>query len=141
MIRVMKINDNATIPTRANMYDAGADLHSVENITIPPLSRAIVSTGIIVEFPSYNVYGRIAPRSGLAVKHGIDVLAGVVDNGYRGEIKVVRFNADKDNSFEVKIGDRIAQLIVENFYIGPVMEGEIDLNTERSNNGFGSSGT
>lgn len=141
MIKVMRINENAKVPTKAYLNDAGGDLYAVENITIPPLSRAVVGTGIVVEFPAPDCYGRIAPRSGLAVKNGIDVLAGVIDNSYRGEIKVVLFNTDKENSFEVKIGDRIAQLIVQPFYTFKFIEANIETATDRSAQGFGSSGT
>jgi dUTP pyrophosphatase len=142
MIKVMKLNDSATIPTKANRGDAGFDLYASENIIIPPMSRALVGTSIVLELPPMGFYGRIAPRSGLAVKNGIDVLAGVIDCGYRGEIKVVILNTDKDNPFEIKVGDRIAQLVVEACYQGPIMEGPINLtNTERSVNGFGSTGT
>ena len=140
MIKVMRINENAKIPTRAYLNDAGGDLYSIENITIPPLSRVVVGTGIIIELPATNTYARICPRSGLAVKNGIDVLAGVIDYNYRGEIKVVLFNTDKENSFEVKIGDRIAQLIVQQFVPFHFFEHNIDTETDRAAQGFGSSG-
>jgi len=141
MIKVKKEHINAKLPTRANPGDAGADLYSVENITIPPQSRTLVSTGISIELPQDNLYGRIAPRSGLAFKNGIDVLAGVIDNGYRGIIGVVLINTDKEKSFEIKIGDRIAQLIIETYH--PLSFSEINElgNTSRSDKGFGSSGT
>jgi dUTP pyrophosphatase len=141
MIKVKKEHANAKLPTRANPEDAGADLYSVENITIPPQSRTLVSTGISIELPQDNLYGRIAPRSGLAFKNGIDVLAGVIDNGYRGIIGVVLINTDKEKPFEIKIGDRIAQLIVETYH--PLSFLEIDElgNTSRSDKGFGSSGS
>ena len=141
MIKVKKVHPDAQLPKRANNTDAGADLYSVENMVIPPQSRALVSTGITIELPETNVYARVAPRSGLAVKNGVDVLAGVVDNGYRGVIGVVLLNTDKEKSFEVKVGDRIAQLIIENYHTLSFIEAE-DLNsTTRSDNGFGSSGT
>jgi dUTP pyrophosphatase len=144
MIKVKKEHINAKLPTRNNNTDAGADLYSVENITIPPQSRALVSTGISVSLPKddrMGLYGRIAPRSGLAFKHGIDVLAGVIDNDYRGIVGVVLINTDKEKTFEVKVGDRIAQLIIEAHYNYPFTEvADLD-DTIRSNNGFGSSGT
>jgi dUTP pyrophosphatase len=141
MIKVKKEHPDAIIPTRANNNDAGADLYSVVDVKIPPLSRVLVSTGISIQLPTDNLYARVAPRSGLAVKYGIDVLAGVIDNGYRGIVGVVLFNTDKDNTFEVKKGDRIAQLIIENYH--PLFFSEVDnLNeSDRGNNGFGSSGT
>jgi dUTP pyrophosphatase len=140
MIKVKKEHEFAKIPTRANSSDAGADLYSVENITIPPQSRAVISTGISIDIEYYGVYARIAPRSGLAAKHGIDVLAGVVDSGYRGIIGVVLLNTDKDNSYEIKVGDRIAQLIIENYHCIPFIETETITESARSTDGFGSTG-
>lgn len=140
MIRVKKEHELAQIPKRANSTDAGADLYSVENIIIPPLSRALVSTGISISIDYYGVYARIAPRSGLALKNGIDVFAGVIDSGYRGVIGVILFNSDKDNDYEVKIGDRIAQLIIENcYYLDFIEVKELD-NSSRLYGGFGSTG-
>lgn len=138
-IKIKKINENAKIPFRSNPTDAGADLCSVENLTISPLSRVIVKTGICLEIPE-NYYGRIAPRSGLALKNGIDTMAGVVDSSYRGECCVILYNTDKDKSFEIKIGDRIAQLIIESHFNFDFEE-VADLNaTERGLGGFGSTG-
>lgn len=137
----IKLNsEKSKIPFRANKTDAGADLCSIENLVIEPLQRKAVSTGIVLEIPE-GYYGRIAPRSGLAYKNGIDVLAGVVDSSYRGEIKVILFNTDNKNSFEIKEGDRIAQLIIETHFN---FEFEIvqDLSyTERGAGGFGSTGS
>jgi dUTP pyrophosphatase len=114
-ISFKKINSLAVAPKRSNPTDAGADLTSTENYKIPPLQRQIVSTGISIEIPE-GYYGRIAPRSGLAAKQGIDVLAGVVDSSYRGEIKVVLFNSDKNNTFDINVGDRVAQIIIEDHF-------------------------
>lgn len=138
MIKVKKIHELAIVPKRNNPSDAGADLYAVEQIEIPPLSRRMVSTGICVEIPE-GFYGRIAPRSGLAVKHGIDVLAGVCDSSYRGEIKVVLYNSDSEKSFEVTYGDKIAQLIIEQHFNFPLEEVDELSSTIRGNNGFGSS--
>lgn len=140
MIKVKIMHPEAKLPTRANASDAGADLYSVENISIPPLSRALVSTGISIELPDSNVYGRVAPRSGLAVKNGIDILAGVIDNGYRGIIGVVVFNTNRDQAFEIKSGDRIAQLIIESYHPETFVLSEELNNSSRSDKGFGSSG-
>lgn len=141
MIKFVKTHPEAKMPFRANPNDAGADLFSVDDIVIPPLSRALVNTGISIELPNNNVYARIAPRSGLAVKKGIDVLAGVVDNGYRGVIGVVLYNTDQHEPFEIKRGDRIAQLIVEAYYPLDFVEVESLSETIRSDKGFGASGT
>jgi len=139
-MNIKKLHIHAKIPTRANPNDAGADLYSIESIVIPPLSRSVVKTGIALEIP-VSYYGRVAPRSGLAAKHGIDVLAGVIDSSYRGEIGVVLLNTDSSNSFTINVGDRIAQLIIESHY-NPVFIEALDLlETNRGEGGFGSSGT
>ena len=139
MIRIKKVHPEAKIPYRANPTDAGADLCSVENLLIPPQSRTLVSTGISLQIPS-GYYGRVAPRSGIAVKNGIDVLAGVIDSGYRGIVCVVLYNTDKEKSFEVKSGDRIAQIIFEQHWNFSFKETDDLVDSERSINGFGSSG-
>jgi dUTP pyrophosphatase len=125
---------------RANPTDAGADLAASEEKAIPPLSRATVRTGVSMEIPE-GYYGRIAPRSGLAHNHGIDVLAGVIDSSYRGEIRVVLYNTDKEEHFQVRTGDRIAQLIVEKHYNFEFVEVEDLSQTDRGASGFGSTGS
>ena len=124
---------------RANTTDAGADILAAEDKLIPPLSRAVISTGVHVEIPE-EYYGRIAPRSGLALKYGIDVLAGVVDSSYRGEIRVILFNTDKEEAFQVRQGDKIAQLIIERHYNFEFVESEEISETTRGSGGFGSTG-
>ena len=130
-IKYSKLGPNAKEPFRANPSDAGYDLFSTQYETIEPFQRKLISTGINVEIPE-GFYGRIAPRSGLACKKGIDVMAGVIDSGYRGEIKVLLINLNlegynfKPSAFEamfgsmekldIKPGDRIAQLIIEKCY-------------------------
>ena len=138
-MKIKFLSKEAKVPMRANPSDAGADLCSVEDFILNPLERKAISTGISLEIPEGH-YGRIAPRSGLAYKNGIDVLAGVVDSSYRGEIKVILFNTDKENYFKINIGDRIAQLIIEKHFN---FEFEIveDLSyTQRGEGGFGSTG-
>ena len=137
-LRVKKLIPDATLPTRGSGGAVGYDLYSTEELVVPPTHRALVGTGIAIVLP-VGVYGRVAPRSGLAVKHGIQVGAGVIDPDYTGEIKVVLFNhGDKD--FEVKKGDRIAQLILERCETPEVEEvGEVK-DTERGSKGFGSTG-
>ena len=90
-ILIKKNNEQATIPTQATEGDAGYDLYSLEEVTLAPMARAVVKTGISIAIPM-GFYGRVAPRSGLAVKKGLDVLAGVVDAGYRGDVGVVLIN-------------------------------------------------
>jgi dUTP pyrophosphatase len=138
-MKIKLLSKEAKIPMRANPPDAGADLCSVEDFVLNPLERKAIATGISVEIPE-GYYGRIAPRSGLAYKNGLDVLAGVVDSSYRGEIKVILFNTDKENSFEIKIGDRIAQLIIEDHFNFEFEISEDLSYTHRGEGGFGSTG-
>ena len=135
-----KLHDDAVWPTRAKPGDAGMDLSSVETTVIPARGRALIDTGIAISLPS-DCYGRVAPRSGLAVRCGIDVLAGVVDSSYRGSIRVLLFN-NTDTSFAVNVGDRIAQLIIERIYNVDLIQvpyAELP-STERGSDGFGSTG-
>jgi dUTP pyrophosphatase len=137
---VSKMNDNAVIPTRAKSGDAGMDLTSIDSVIVPARGRTLVDTGIAISLPT-DSYARIAPRSGLAVKNGIDVLAGVVDSAYRGSLRVLLFN-NSDEPFKVSPGDRIAQLIIEKIYnvdFTEVPYAELT-KTERGDGGFGSTG-
>lgn len=139
-VSVKKLDVDAHIPTKAHDDDAGWDLYSNENTVIYPGEKAVIKTGIVLAIPR-GYYGRIAPRSGLAVKNGIDVLAGVVDAGYRNEIGVVLINHHTDNQFAITKGDRIAQVIFERvdpFELEEVLE--FFNNTHRGMGGFGSSG-
>jgi dUTP pyrophosphatase len=133
-----KLHNDAVIPTRGSAFSAGLDLSSVESVTIAPSERAFVATGLATIIPN-NTYLRIAPRSGLAAKHGIDVLAGVVDSDYRGEIKVILINLGKD-TFEINPGDRIAQAILEQCVLADVETVEDLTDSDRGAAGFGSTG-
>ena len=140
MIKIKKLNDKATLPSRASDADAGYDLHSLtdEFQRIDPGERCLVQTGISVAIPQGH-YGRIAPRSGLAFKHGIDVLAGVIDSGYRGEIGVVIINLGQyPHLFEGS--SRVAQLIIEKCHDVEWQESENLDDSERGDGGFGSTG-
>lgn len=138
-LKVKLLEPDAKIPSRSNPTDAGADLHSTEKLMIHPGERKTVGTGISMEIPE-GFYGRVAPRSGLASKHGVDVLAGVVDSSYRGEVKVVLLNTDKHNTFHVEKGDRIAQLIIESHFNLPIVPADTLGGSERGSDGFGSTG-
>ena len=144
VINISLVNKNAVIPKRANPTDAGADLSSVVEVVIPPHQKECIDTGIAIHFPP-DCYARVAPRSGLAFKHNIDVLAGVIDYGYNDTIKVILIN-HSDTEFKVNIGDRIAQLIFEKIYIPNVIQiiPYKDLLDDKQNsrglNGFGSTG-
>jgi dUTP pyrophosphatase len=141
-LNVTKINPLATLPTRATAGSAGYDLFSTDNYVVLPGRRIVVSTGITVQLPP-GTYGRIAPRSGLAVKHGLDTLAGVIDSDYTGEVKVVLQNLDMSQPFVIRPGYRIAQLILENYTVADVIEVASEatpLISERGAGGFGSTG-
>jgi len=139
VLRWAKLSDSAKAPTRGSAKAAGYDLYSAEEATIEPGKRKLVATDIQIEVPS-GCYGRVAPRSGLAVKHGIDVGAGVVDEDYRGNVKVLLFNFG-DTEFKVAPGDRIAQLVLERIIYADLEELPSLDETARGAGGFGSTGT
>ncbi len=137
-LQVKKLRPEAVLPSRGSEWSAGYDLSSAETVTIAPGSRAVVKTALSIACPA-GTYGRVAPRSGLTVMHGIHVGAGVVDADYRGEVGVVLFNLGQGD-FHIKPGDRIAQLILEQIVMVPVEEVvELD-QTVRGDGGFGSTG-
>ena len=143
-LNVIKINPAAILPVRASAGAAGYDLFSIDSYVVLPGRRVVVSTGITIQLPPGN-YGRIAPRSGLAVKHGLDTLAGVIDPDYTGEIKVVLQNLDNTQPFVIRPGYRIAQLILENYTVAEVVEVPTENTplvdaTNRGAAGFGSTG-
>jgi len=137
-IRIQRLDEKARIPTKGSKLAAGHDLYSIEDILIPANSRVLVKIGLAVAVPE-GTYGRIAPRSGLATK-GITVDAGVIDADYRGEVKVLLVNHGKLD-YEVKMGERIAQLVVERIDDQDWMEVDGLDETERAGKGFGSTGT
>ncbi|EDW78650.1 uncharacterized protein Dwil_GK21239 [Drosophila willistoni] len=138
VLRFAKLTEHALEPVRGSAKAAGADLRSAYDIVVPARGKAIVKTDLQVQVPEGS-YGRVAPRSGLAVKNFIDVGAGVVDEDYRGNLGVVLFN-HSDTDFEVKRGDRIAQFICERiFYPELELVDKLD-DTERGEAGFGSTG-
>lgn len=137
-LEVVRVHEGAVLPKRGSALSAGYDLSACESCVIAKGARGVVKTGLKLAIPS-GTYGRVAPRSGLAVKHGIDVGAGVIDADYRGELGVVLFNFGSDD-FEVKAGDRVAQLIIERISTPEVVEVQSLDNTERGEGGFGSTG-
>ena len=141
-MEVVRLQPTAILPSRGSVGAAGFDLYSADHYVVFPGQRVVVSTGIGLQRLPGGTYGRIAPRSGLAVKHGLDTLAGVVDPDYRGEIKVVLLNTDMRVPFVIKPGYRIAQLILEKYEVDDVIEvAEATMDTERGSGGFGSTGT
>ena len=141
MLRVKKLHPAACVPFRATPYAAGYDLACTEDVHILPGRRAVVGTGLAVRVPE-GTYGRVAPRSGLAARHGIDVLAGVVDRDYTGEVKVVLQNHG-DAPFSAPAGTKIAQLVLERIETPDVVTvaevGGFE-DTDRGARGFGSTG-
>ena len=111
IIPFQKLSEKAKVPSQATFSDAGYDLFATDTYTLKPGERKLYKTNISTAIP-HGYYGRIAPRSGLAYKHGIDVLAGVIDSGYRGDIWVILINFGQED-FPVNEGDKIAQFIIE----------------------------
>lgn len=141
-LRVRRLNGDAVLPSRQHPGDAGLDLVATEAATLTPGGgRATVGTGIAVEIPEGWV-GLVCPRSGLAARHGIGVVngPGVVDAGYRGEVRVVLYNSDPDEAFEVSVGDRIAQLLLTPVLLAEVVEASELAGATRDASGFGSTG-
>lgn len=137
---VKRLNDGATLPTRAYEGDAGLDLAACERVELGPGQRAVVSTGLAVAIPEGHA-GLVLPRSGLAVRHGIGKVnaPGLIDAGYRGEVKVVLLNTDRDEAFVVEPGMRIAQLVVVPVVLTEPKEVPELPASERGDKGFGSS--
>jgi len=137
-IPFIKLSDKAKIPSQATPSDAGYDLFSTESCVLKPGERKLFKTNISTAIP-HGYYGRIAPRSWLAYKYGIDVLAGVIDSGYRGDIGVILINFGMED-FSVNEGDKIAQFIIEKCHYVEWQEVDsLDL-TVRADWGFGSTG-
>ena len=139
-VAITRLHPDARIPTAAYAADAGLDLASVEDAVLQPGERRMVATGLAVAIPD-GYAGFVQPRSGLAHKHGIAVVnsPGLIDAGYRGELRVVLLNTDPENAFTIAVGDHIAQLVI--LAIPPVELLEVDElpTSERATRGFGSS--
>lgn len=140
-LRVRLLDPRARLPTRAHPGDAGLDLHACESARLEPGERASIGTGIALEIPVGHA-GLVLPRSGLAARHGIALVnsPGLIDSGYRGEVRVLLLNTDREEAFEIAPGDRIAQLLLTPFAeLEPVEARELAA-SERGDGGFGSSG-
>lgn len=161
-LQIKKLSDKGRLPTRGSAFAAGYDLYAAKDTTIPARGKALVDTDISMAVPAGTckltpirspclslqhslltnpptIDGRIAPRSGLASKHFIDTGAGVIDADYRGQVKVLLFNHNEAD-FEIKEGDRIAQLILERIYTPEVVEVQELEESVRGAGGFGSTG-
>lgn len=135
---VKRLSKTAILPTRGSEKSVGYDLCSDEECTILPGRRHVVRTGLALSLPA-GCYARVAPRSGLAVKFGLQVGAGVIDPDYTGEVKVVLFNHDR-RKYVVKPGYRIAQLVLEQCLTPNIIEVDNIVDTARGKAGFGSTG-
>jgi dUTP pyrophosphatase len=140
-LKVRLLNESATMPTRAHEGDAGLDLHASESAHIGPGERWQVGTGLALEIPE-GYAGLVLPRSGLARRHGVSLVnsPGLIDAGYRGEVKVLLLNNDPAEVFRVEPGDRIAQLLITPFAAVEPVEAEELSRTDRGEGGFGSTG-
>ncbi|XP_045779057.1 deoxyuridine 5'-triphosphate nucleotidohydrolase [Maniola jurtina] len=139
VLKFTRLSENAFPPVKGSEKAAGFDLKSAYDYTVSARGKELVKTDLQIELPS-GCYGRVAPRSGLAVKNFIDVGAGVIDEDYRGNVGVVIFN-HSDQEFIIKKGDRIAQLICERIYYPELVEVANLTDTKRADGGFGSTGT
>ena len=140
-ILVQRLDAGVPMPSRAHPGDAGLDLHAAEDVTLKPGERASVPTGIAVAIPE-GCAGFVVPRSGLAAKHGVGVVnaPGLIDSGYRGEIRVLLVNLDQNEAFELRRGERIAQLVIQRVAEATLREvGELPPSA-RGEGGFGSTG-
>jgi len=140
-LRIAKLNPEAVLPTRAHPGDAGLDLCACEAAHIGPGERWSIGTGIALEIPDGHA-GLVLPRSGLAKKHGIALVnaPGLIDSGYRGEVRVLLLNTDPAEIFRVEPGDRIAQLLITPIALPNPVEASALADSSRGEGGFGSSG-
>jgi len=138
---VVKLKDDAVLPSRAHEGDAGLDLYACESAHIGPGERWGVGTGVGVEIPEGHA-GLVLPRSGLARDHGIALVnaPGLIDSGYRGELRVLLLNTDPAETFRVEPGDRIAQLVLTPIASAEPVEADALTESARGQGGFGSSG-
>lgn len=140
-LRIARLRPDAILPTRAYAGDAGLDLYSCEPVTLEPGARASIATGVAVEIPAGQA-GLVLPRSGLAARHGVALVnaPGLIDAGYRGELRVLLLNTDRSRPVELTAGERIAQLVLISVH-APTVEEVSELEpSERGARGFGSSG-
>jgi dUTP diphosphatase len=140
-LRFVKLSDKATLPTRAHDNDAGLDLHAAESARLAPGARVSVGTGLAVQIPE-GVGGLVLPRSGMAIKHGVTLVnsPGLIDPGYRGEVRVLLLNTDSSVEFQITPGDRIAQLLLVPVVHATPLNAEALDDSTRGEGGFGSTG-
>jgi dUTP pyrophosphatase len=141
-VPVRLLRPAARLPERAYEHDAAYDLYAAEEATLAPLERAVVGTGVALGLPSH-LAALTLPRSGLSARHGISIVnaPGLIDPGYRGEVRIILLNTDQKASFHVAVGDRIAQLLFLPLTHVSLLQAETLDDTHRGERGFGSSGT
>ena len=141
-VPVRLLTPAARLPERAYEHDAAYDLYAAEEATLPPLERAVVGTGVALGLPSH-LAALTLPRSGLAARHGISIVnaPGLIDPGYRGEVRIILLNTDRTSAFHVAVGDRIAQLLFLPLTAVSLRPADSLDDTRRGERGFGSSGT
>ncbi len=140
-VKIKRLDPELPLPRYANPGDAGLDLYSAQDVTIEPGRRVMISTGVAIALPQ-GYAGFVQPRSGLAAKKGLSIVntPGLVDSGYRGELKVIAINTDADEPIVISRGERVAQLVVQRVPSVELVEvDELD-QTERGEGGFGSTG-
>ena len=142
IVQIQRIDKGLPLPEYARAGDAGMDVYSTIDCTLAPGARAIIPIGIAIALPEGFVCFA-HPRSGLAAKHGISIVnaPGTIDSGYRGEIKIILINTDAKETFEIKRGDRIAQLVFQKFESARFFEVEFLPESQRGGGGFGSTGS
>jgi len=142
IVQIQRIDKGLPLPEYARAGDAGMDVYSTIDCTLAPGARAIIPIGIAIALPEGFVCFA-HPRSGLAAKNGISIVnsPGTIDSGYRGEIKIILINTDAKETFEVKRGDRIAQLVFQKFESARFFEVEVLPESQRGGGGFGSTGS
>jgi dUTP pyrophosphatase len=138
IINFKKLDAKAVLPSRGSLYSAGLDLYSLEDLAIAPKQRILARTGLAIAIPE-GYYGRIAPRSGLALRTGLDVLSGVIDADYRGEIGCLLYNTS-DETIKLPAQSKICQLIIEKIITPEAVWADEITETERGSGGFGSTG-
>lgn len=141
-LRVKRLRPDAHLPTRAHAGDGGLDIYSIEDAVVPPAGgRVLLGTGIAVEIP-LGWTGLMCARSGMATRHGIGKpnSPGVIDAGYRGELRVSLLNTDPSEAYTVRAGDRVGQLLVVPVFVGDVEEVDELSGASRNADGFGSTG-
>ena len=140
-VKIKRLDQELSLPRYANPGDAGLDLYSAVDVVIEPMRRVMIPTGVAIALPE-GYAGFVQPRSGLAAKKGLSIVntPGLVDSGYRGELKVIAINTDTDEPIAIARGERVAQLVVQRVPVVELVEvDELDA-TERGEGGFGSTG-